>query len=246
MASKPRSTVVDFRDRGQSLPNAKIPTPPADGETVPAVPSKRRGRPRHGRAVARELARDEEILKIAAEVVWRKGFAGAKLDDIAEAAGIAKGSLYHYFESKEEIYDRLIKNVRGMLDLEAEVKGHAPAAARLAHLVRTRLETTVEFPLEIALLIREMIHIEGPVGDWAREDPKKYFNAIRQIIIQGQKEGCFRPVDPDVIASVIFGVLAQLPNWYRQGGRVSPESLVIEITEYILAGLMQPSAKSRP
>ena len=60
----------------------------------------------------------------------------------------------------------------------------------------------------------------------AREDPKKYFNAVRQIILQGQKEGGFRPVDIDVVASTIFGIFAHLPYWYRKGGRISPESLV--------------------
>jgi len=203
------------------------------------VPRRPRGRPRHGTPVARDLARDEEILQIAAEVIWKKGFAGAKLDDIAEAAGIVKGSLYHYFESKEEIYERLIRNVRGTLDFEAEVTGPAPAAERLAHLVRTRLALTTEYPVEVALLVRELIHLKGLTGDWAREDPKRYFNAIRQIILQGQKEGAFRPVDIDVIASTIGGIFAHLPYWYRKGGRVSQEELVDEMTEYIIAGVLK-------
>lgn len=234
MSRKGPSNIVDIRDRVAKEDSAK----PAAPEAAPQEPVKRRGRPRLGKAVARDLSRDEEILKIAAEVVWKKGFSGTKLGDIAEAAGIVKGSLYHYFDSKEEIYERLVKNVRGMLDFDAEVKGSAPAAERLEHLVRTRLETTVQYPLEVALLVRELIHMKGPVGDWAREDPKKYFNAIRQIIIQGQKEGAFRPVDPDIIASVIHGIFAQLPNWYRRGGRISPDALTDEVTEYILAGLL--------
>ena len=205
------------------------------------IPRRPRGRPRHGSPVARDLARDEEILRIAAEVIWKKGFAGAKLDDIAEAAGIVKGSLYHYFESKEEIYDRLIKNVRGTLDFDAEVSGAAPAAERLAHLVRTRLALTVEYPMEVALLVKELIHLKGPAGDWAREDPKKYFNAIRQILLQGQKEGSFRALDIDVIASTIHGIFSHLPNWYRKGGRISPDELVDEMTEYILAGVLKDS-----
>jgi AcrR family transcriptional regulator len=226
----------------QSATTAKARPPGAVKELPPRRP---RGRPRHGDPVARDLARDEEILRIAAEVIWKKGFAGAKLDDIAAAAGIVKGSLYHYFESKEEIYDRLIKNVRGTLDFDAEVRPDRPAAQRLAHLVRTRLALTVEYPVEVALLVRELVHLKGPAGDWAREDPKKYFNAVRQIILQGQKEGTFRPVDIDVVASTIFGIFAHLPYWYRKGGRISPEALVDEMSEYIIAGVLKDPGKAR-
>ncbi|WP_281783680.1 TetR/AcrR family transcriptional regulator [Sinimarinibacterium flocculans] len=238
MSGKVRSKVVSIHDRS-GKESGEAHAGKAAGSEVTAEPVKRRGRPRLGKAVARDLSRDEEILRIAAEVVWKKGFSGTKLGDIAEAAGIVKGSLYHYFDSKEEIYERLVKNVRGMLDFDAEVKGSSPAAERLEHLVRTRLDTTVQYPLEVALLVRELIHMKGPAGDWAREDPKKYFNAIRQIIIQGQKEGTFRPVDPDVIASVIHGIFAHLPNWYRRGGRIDPEALTDEVTEFILTGLLQ-------
>src|SRR3546814_6062540 len=79
-------------------------TDPNLGEAAPeAPPARRRGRPRQGKAMARNLPRDEEILKIAAEVLYKKGFDSARLDDIAREAGIVKGSLYHYFGSKEEI-----------------------------------------------------------------------------------------------------------------------------------------------
>jgi TetR/AcrR family transcriptional regulator, cholesterol catabolism regulator len=237
------SNVVALPIRAGS--ETSTPPPPASGSgNDKDAPRRPRGRPRHGAPVARDLTRDEEILQIAAEVIWKKGFAGAKLDDIAAAAGIVKGSLYHYFESKEEIYERLIINVRGTLDFEAEVTGAKPAADRLAHLVRTRLALTVEYPVEVALLVRELVHLKGAVGDWAREDPKKYFNAVRQIILQGQKEGTFRPADIDVVASTIGGIFSHLPYWYRKGGRVAPDELVDEMSEFILAGVLKDPSKA--
>ena len=196
-----------------------------------------RGRPRQGKAVARHLSRDEEILQIAAEVLYEKGFDKVRLDDIAEEAGIAKGSIYHYFGSKQEIYERLLNNVKGQINLEAGMEGDDPPSKRLENLLRKRLETTVEYPLEVGLLARELVRMEGPAGDWAREDPKRYLIAIRHIIVQGQKTGEFRPADPDVLASTIFGILPQLPNWYRVSSRIQPQSLVDEIIEFIMEGI---------
>jgi TetR/AcrR family transcriptional regulator, cholesterol catabolism regulator len=238
MAEKKTATVTELRE-GIMKTDASPPT----AATEEPRARRGRGRPRHGRAVARDLSRDEEILKIAAEVLYKKGFAGAKLNDIAVAAGIAKGSLYHYFSSKEEIYERLIKNVRGTLDFEREVHGKAPAAKRLEHLLRTRLTTTVEYPLEVGLLAHQLIHLEGPAGDWARQDPKNYFNAIRQIILQGQREEAFRAVDPDAIASTILHIFANVPNWYRRGGRIAPDALVDELTTFIMQGLLKKPKK---
>ncbi|MEL7028494.1 MAG: TetR/AcrR family transcriptional regulator, partial [Pseudomonadota bacterium] len=162
----------------------------------------------------------------------------ARLDDIAQEAGIAKGSIYHYFGSKQEIYERLLNNVKGQINFEAEMMGDEPASKRMEHLLRLRLKTTVEYPLEVGLLARELVRMEGPAGEWAREDPKRYLVAIRHIIIQGQKTGEFRAVDPDVLASTIFGILAHLPNWYRLSSRIQPESLVDEIIDFIMAGLL--------
>lgn len=236
---RPRKSKTKAEHRQEQLEGAADGTMSSDTAGA-AEPAKRpRGRPRQGSAIARDLPRDEEILRIAANVLYKKGLEGARLDDIAEEAGIVKGSLYHYFSSKEEIYERLVENVRGRIDLEQEVSGKGSAQDRLDHLLRIRLATTVEYPLEIGLLVRELIRMDGPVGDWARQDPKRYFVAIRQIVIQGQKEGVFRAVDPDIIASVIFGILAHLPTWYRLGGRIQPQALVSEVTEFVLAGLLK-------
>ncbi|MGH8516280.1 MAG: TetR/AcrR family transcriptional regulator [Panacagrimonas sp.] len=199
---------------------------------------RRRGRPRLGKAVARDLSRDEEILKIAVEVVWRRGFAGTKLSDIAEAAGIVKGSLYHYFDSKEEIYARLVNNVRSLFDGEANQLVAGTAVERLDHFIRSRVAVILQHPLEIALLNRDLVRMKGAIGDWAREGPKKNFAVIRKIILQGQKEGVFRPADPDLVSSMILGVLAYVPNWYHREHPAQPEELMREVLEYALGGVV--------
>lgn len=218
---------------------------PPNSETGALTPRKR-GRPRLGKAVARDLSRDEEILKIAAEVVWLKGFSGTKLSDIAEAAGIVKGSLYHYFDSKEEIYERIVNNVRGMLDFDAEFEGDAPAAERLERFVRRHLEVIFRFPVEVALLVRDLVRMKGPAGDWAREGPKRRQQALRLLILQGQKEGSFRPVDSDAVATAIQGMFTHVPTWYRSAERSDASALIDELTEYVLAGLVKAGDSPRP
>ncbi len=223
------------RPRGGRQRNAKI-EPVAD---------ERRGRPRQGRAVARNLPRDEEIIKIAAEIFYRQGFEGTKLDDIARDAGIVKGSLYHYFDSKEQIYERLVNNVVGTLNVQEEIARDIPADERMLHILRARLAQTTSHPTEVGLISRQLVRMEGPVGEWARKVRRENFSALRELIVQGQRDGCFRAGDPDILAATIMGLLTQVCDWYRPGGRVNRESLIEEMAEFVVGALRVAPAKRR-
>lgn len=76
-------------------------------------------------------ARPDEILDAALEVFGAQGFAGARLDDIARAAGVSKGTLYLYFESKEEMFRAMIRAriVSALEESERELL-HAEGCAR--------------------------------------------------------------------------------------------------------------------
>lgn len=205
----------------------------AETQTAP----RRRGRPRLGKAVARDLSRDEEILRIAAEVIWAKGFSGAKLGDIAQAAGIVKGSLYHYFDSKEEIYERLFRRVRTLSDFHGSDGAGTSARDRLNHFLQAHLNVSTTHPLEAALLARDMVRMQGALGEWARSTPKRHAGTIRQLIIQGQKEGEFRASDPDAIAGLIMGILAHVPHWILEARPVDAQAVAREMCEFVLIGL---------
>ena len=208
---------------------------------------RRRGRPRQGRAVARHLPRDDEILKIAAEVFFEQGYNGAKLEDIARQAGIVKGSLYHYFESKEHMYERLIAEVKSLADVEAAVKSDLPVDERLAEIVRRRVELVVRNPVEIGIISRHLVRMDGKAGEWARTYRRNFLHGLRDIIEQGQADGTFRPGDPDVLASFILGTITVITEWYRPGGRLDAEEITEEMVAFVLqgVGVRLPRRRSR-
>ena len=202
---------------------------------------KRRGRPRQGRAVARHLPRDEEILKIAAEVFLARGFDGAKLDHIADAAGIVKGSLYHYFDSKEDIFARLITQITDMVEATDVIREQSPPDVTLRQVVRAQAELVVENPVEMGILARQLVQMEGEVGEWARSVRRRYLDDVRDLILTGQKKGVFREGDPTLLAELVLGSVTVVTEWYRPGGRVDGEQMADELTEFIMHA-MSPSA----
>lgn len=105
--------------------------------TSPSKPRKTRARPR-----ALTSLRRQEILAAAVNVFSRKGFGAARAEDIAHAAGIAKGTLYLYFRSKEALYSAAIAHaVQELQALSAERIGAAASFRdKLAGAIEVRLE----------------------------------------------------------------------------------------------------------
>lgn len=85
--------------------------------------------------------RCSEILEAARHVFARRGFSGATVDDIAEASGIAKGTLYLYFPSKREIYLAALK--QGVRALNQDIRMKMEAARTMRDKIRVFIETRV-------------------------------------------------------------------------------------------------------
>src|ERR1700675_2358187 len=69
----------------------------------------------------RKHARPEEITAAALELFVERGYAGTRLDDVAARAGISKGTLYLYFENKEELFKAVVRE--GLVSPIAEIRG---------------------------------------------------------------------------------------------------------------------------
>src|SRR4051812_23928118 len=82
-------------------------------------------------------ARRSDIVSAALRLFAAKGFAATRLDDVAEAAGIAKGTIYLYFETKEELFREVVRQeLLPTLDrIEAAIAAHQGPAADLFRLL---------------------------------------------------------------------------------------------------------------
>ncbi len=191
---------------------------------------------RKGRAVARELPRDEEIVRIAAGVLAQAGTDGFRLDLIAREAGIAVASLYHYFDSKEDLLQRLFRRIQDLTRLDDEVHD-GPIPLRLEAMVRARAQVVVDNPQEMGILIRHLTQAAGEIGEWARRRAEITTASLAATIAEGQAAGVVRPGDPLVLAELTTGALAQIPAWYEPGGALTAEELVEVAVEFGLTAL---------
>ncbi len=179
-----------------------------------------------------KLASREDELRAAAIRLFReKGYHGTSMQDIADALGLYKGSLYHYIRSKEELLARLSE---GALDetlggLERIGADDAAAVDRLYAMVRAYVLAIVRNLDAVAVYLREWRAL--PATDLARvrgqrRDMRRLFE---RVIAEGMREGEMRRGDAKIATLAILGMCNWLYEWYRPRGRLSAEELADEL-----------------
>lgn len=150
----------------------------------------------------RDSARTQErILKAAEAEFSRKGFAGARVDSIAARAKISKNLLYRYFNSKEDLYIRVLERIYNILrerQGDIQVSGLSPIDA-MTLLCRDTFNTFVDEPNIISILNTENLHRGRHINKspLIRSLYDKLSINLRNVLDYGVKTGEFRDdIDP--------------------------------------------------
>ncbi len=158
--------------------------------------------------------RRREILSAALGVFSARGLAATKIGDIAAAAGISHGLLYHYFPSKEAIYLELVRGALGRMNAAVRELERLPLPPRekvrlaLEQLVRgLEAEDTAQTHLLIAQASASRSTPRGVRAVIQRKRGVPYA-AMARILAAGQRDGTVRKRDPEDQA-VLFWVLVR-------------------------------------
>jgi TetR/AcrR family fatty acid metabolism transcriptional regulator len=162
----------------------------------------------------------ERILAAATEVFARRGFHGARVADIAEAAGIAYGLVYHHFRNKEEILaaiysERWAMYVRYLDELGATP---SPFAERLDKLVHFWVETFRNDPQLITVMINEISRSYEFLESHDLATVLVAFDAIEKLLIDARSAREVRgDLDPRLVTYAIVGIAEMVLTGYVIG-----------------------------
>jgi AcrR family transcriptional regulator len=180
------------------------------------------------------------ILAAAVDLFADHGYDATSVSQVISRAGVAKGGFYHHFASKDEllhaVYGELInRQVEGMGRILAERKSPAET---LRLLIADLVETTAASAREALVFSRELSQLGNSRIVQMRSQRRKYHNAMIELVREAQERGQFSAVaSPEIVTFTIFGVINEMPRWYRPAGRIRPEQIAAEITDLVLAGL---------
>ena len=184
----------------------------------------------------------ERILDAAVRVFARKGFHATRVSEVAKAAGVADGTIYLYFDSKDALLVSLFEHrVQRLLTfLETELR-EGSAAHKLARIVEVQLgllEDERDLAEVVTVILRQSTKL---MKEHAAPRFTAYLDAIAAVIAEGQARGEIRKdVSPHLAARAIFGALDGIAlTWALgkadQGGLVWAAG---QLSEIVLRGLV--------
>jgi TetR/AcrR family transcriptional regulator, fatty acid metabolism regulator protein len=191
---------------------------------------------RNGRA---EKART--ILRAAAKVFAQFGYFNAKVSDVAREAGVADGTVYLYFKSKDEllssIFGMAMEEFLGRARAElAEARDPRERLRRFAHLHLSLLEQERDLAIVFQVELRQSTKFMQQFSTTYLAD---YFRIIREIVEDGQQRGLFRrQLNAQVMAKVLFGALDEMAtNWILSHNNYKLTAMVEPVLDIFLHGV---------
>ena len=208
-------------------PGRIAPMPVRDASPLPdpAARPRRATRPRSSTAERSALLRRDlmegELYEKAAQLFAEKGFAGTTLQDIANAMGVSRPSLYHYIKSKDELLERLAQDVTAAavaVVSEIAEDDTLSASEKLRLTTRRMIEFIAAKPLRFRLLNQSESAMPEDLAATQNRLGRRILKGVIAIIDEGQRAGEFRPVDPRVAALGIIGTWNWVAWWHSGGG----------------------------
>lgn len=153
----------------------------------------------------RKAGKREAILSAARRIVSEVGFQETSIAAVASASGVSTGSVYSYFSSKAELMAQIVAAVssRELAVLREIAANDAPVTERLTSAVEAFARRAFANRRLAWSMIAEPA---DPAVDATRLDYRREIAGIfRALVVEGEGQGAFRPVDPDAAAAMIVG-----------------------------------------
>ncbi|MEN9317213.1 MAG: Fatty acid metabolism regulator protein [Pseudomonadota bacterium] len=206
----------------------------------------------------RKERRPSELVAAALGLFVERGYAATRLDEVAARAGVSKGTLYLYFESKEDLFKAVVRE-HIVPVLEASHRALENPNASSEQLVRRFFQDWWERfgATELSGIAKLVIAEAGNFPEVARffrlEVIEPNNAAFGAMIRRGIARGEFRPIDPLVATQLCLAPMVLKAIWTRSfdehcpaGSRIDPGDFVEQHTEFVLAALRAQPGPGAP
>ncbi|MFG1796951.1 TetR/AcrR family transcriptional regulator [Nocardia altamirensis] len=190
---------------------------------------------------ASKSARRNELLTLAAQLFAERGLRATTVRDIADAAGILSGSLYHHFDSKESMVDEIL---RGFLD---DLFGHYREIVAAGLSSRDTLEALVLASYQsfdrhhaaVAIYQAEAKRLRTAERfTYIAEYNREFRELWHRVLTNGVQDGSFRPeIDVELAYRFLRDTVWVAVRWYQPGGPITVDNLAKQYLTIVLDGL---------
>ena len=195
----------------------------------------------------RVTARRAEIANVAAALFDETGYHTTSMESIAEAVGVRKPTLYHYFQSKDEILFAIHDAFIELLIQRHERRQAAdmPPMHMLREIMGDILELMHTHRGHVRVFFEHHRELTGEPYAVIAEKRERYQTMVRSVIVQGVEDGSLRELDPDLATLALAGMCNWAYQWYRPEGRLGSREIAYVFSDYLLNGLTAPEQPRR-
>lgn len=182
------------------------------------------------------------IFETAAGVFAKKGYHETTVDEIAQAIGVAKGTIYYHFKNKEDLYLALIQEGVNLLreQLEQAVAGATTPRDKVKNIIKNHLAFIEKEKDLVFLFLKELCGTDLRREVLARM-LSECLQIIRHVLEEGVRDGTFRAIDLEITPSSLFGMTTISAFHYISYSRPLPHDSVSGTIEQIFfEGTIKP------
>lgn len=180
-----------------------------------------------------------QIYTAAIQIFSEKGFQRASMDEIATASGVAKGTLYYYFKSKNDLFIKLVeKGITELNDLIiSKIRKVSSPQEKISVLIEYHVRYLWDNENFCKILLTEVWGNEKRHQHF-RHSLGKYIKVIESVLEEGKKQGVFDYEDRETAAAGVFGSISIASlYWLLRGEAFPPATVVSTMTKLITCGL---------
>jgi len=182
----------------------------------------------------------ERIVTAAAKLFGDKGYHNTTTAEIAESAGVAAGTIYIYFSSKEELLVAVFEEFLGvhMDRLREGVSREVGPEAKLRRLLKLGLELMEQNPDSARIFLSQLRQSTSMIKMVAKRSSRAYKDIVESVLEEGVREGFCRQLNVHTGASMLFGAFQNLVlDWVADDCSYHLAEQADDLADFVLKGI---------
>jgi AcrR family transcriptional regulator len=183
------------------------------------------------------------ILNAATGLFAKQGYMRSSIAELADACGLSRGALYHYFDSKEAILFAILDaHVREMIaDVEAAVAGAPTTLEQFRAAIRAIVALNARSPNEQRVILNDLSFLGADEQKTIKGLERQLVDIVADLLIRLDREGKIVKRTKKIYTMILFGILNYSYTWYDPKGGVDPKEFADMVVDLFLHGFAAPT-----
>lgn len=193
-----------------------------------------------------KVSRRDQLIMLAAQLFEEEGYHQASMERLADKAGIAKPTLYHYFKSKEEIlFEIHLHFIEPLIRRHTvRVQANLRPSQMLLEVIADHMDIVERSPGLLRMFFEHQRELSPERRAEVRKNRVRYRKLVEEAIALGIESGEFRQVDVRLTSFALFGMCNWASKWYLADGELSAREVAYFLWDLFWRGVQGDGAPS--